>query len=38
VSKRRVKELAMEVFNIKTLNVGEVKDQHQVTIKTSLQL
>jgi hypothetical protein len=33
VSIRRAKKLAMEAFNIKTLNEGEVKDQHQVTIK-----
>jgi hypothetical protein len=38
VSKQRVKKFAMEAFNIKTLNEGEVKDPHHVTIKKSLQL
>jgi hypothetical protein len=38
VSKRMVKKMDMESFNLKQLNEEEVKDQYQVTIETSLQL
>jgi hypothetical protein len=37
VSKRMVKKMDVERFNLKQLN-EEVKEQYQVTIKISLQL
>jgi uncharacterized FlaG/YvyC family protein len=33
VSKRMVKKMDVERFNLKQLNEGEVKEQYQVTIK-----
>jgi hypothetical protein len=37
VSKRIVKKMDMERFNLKQLNDQEVREEYQVTIKTSLQ-
>jgi hypothetical protein len=36
MSKRMVKKMDMEIFNVKQLNEKEVKEQYQVTIKMSL--
>jgi hypothetical protein len=36
VSKRMVKKMDVERFNLKQLNEEEVKEQYQVTIKISL--
>jgi hypothetical protein len=38
VSKRMVKKMDMERFNLKQLNEEEVKEQYQITVKISLQL
>jgi hypothetical protein len=38
MSKRMVKKMDVEIFNVKQLNEKEVKEQYQVTIKISLQL
>jgi hypothetical protein len=38
VSKRMVKKMDVERFNIKQLNEDEHKEEYQVTIKISLQL
>jgi hypothetical protein len=38
VSKRMVKKMDVERFNLKQLNKEEVKEQYQVTFKISLQL
>jgi hypothetical protein len=38
VSKRSGKKMDLERFNLKKLNEEEVKEQYQVTIKTSLTL
>jgi hypothetical protein len=38
VSKRMVKQMDVERFNLKQLNEEEVKEQYQVMIKIRLQL